>query len=41
MNKLKDLISQKSGTTPPLTTGNVKEVPEDVLKKLLEDENGN
>lgn len=27
---------EKEGTTPPLTTGNVKEVPEDVLKKLLE-----
>ncbi|MBP9748340.1 MAG: type IV secretion system DNA-binding domain-containing protein [Candidatus Pacebacteria bacterium] len=27
---------EKSGTMPPLTTGNVKEVPEDVLKKLLE-----
>ena len=27
---------EKTGTTPPLTTGNVKEVPEDVLNKLLE-----
>jgi CxxC-x17-CxxC domain-containing protein len=27
---------EKTGTTPPLTSGNVKEVPEDVLKKLLE-----
>ena len=27
---------EKTGTIPPLTTGNVKEVPEDVLKKLLE-----
>ena len=27
---------EKTGTQPPLTTGNVKEVPEDVLKKLLE-----
>ena len=27
---------EKTGTVPPLTTENVKEVPEDVLKKLLE-----
>ena len=46
MSKLKDLISNKIPTPsqpdkkvqePPLTTGNIKEVPEDVLKKLLEE----
>jgi len=47
MNKLKDLTVERTTTPtstpqankvqePPLTTGNVKEVPEDVLKKLLE-----
>ncbi len=29
-------VPQKKVAEPPLTTGNVKEVPEDVLKKLLE-----
>ncbi|MEX2028877.1 MAG: CxxC-x17-CxxC domain-containing protein [Candidatus Paceibacterota bacterium] len=37
MNKLKDLITQKQGKEPPLTPGNIKEVPEDVLKKILEE----
>lgn len=42
-NKLKDLIAsavpvaEKQGTEPPLTTGNIKEVPEDVLRKILEE----
>lgn len=42
-NKLKDLIAStvpvadKQGTEPPLTTGNIKEVPEDVLRKILEE----
>ena len=44
MNKLKDLITASGGTTPPvktaaeppLTPGNIKEVPEDVLRKILE-----
>ena len=48
MNKLKDLITASGGTPqkavvsekipePPLTSGNIKEVPEDVLKKILEE----
>ena len=36
MNKLKDLISKKVAE-PPLTPGNIKEVPEDVLRKILEE----
>ena len=36
MNKLKDLISKKV-VEPPLTPGNIKEVPEDVLRKILEE----
>lgn len=41
-NKLKDLIdwtstADKQGTEPPLTKGNIKEVPEDVLRKILEE----
>ncbi len=49
MNKLKDLISASTqkppeptpaipkASEPPLTPGNIKEVPEDVLRKILEE----
>jgi CxxC-x17-CxxC domain-containing protein len=30
-------VEEKKGTEPPLTTGNIKEVPEDVLRKILEE----
>lgn len=36
MEKLKDLIQSKKVAEPPLTSGNLKEVPEDVLRKILE-----
>jgi len=43
MHKLKDLIIEKMEknedkkvSEPPLTPGNIKEVPEDVLRKILE-----
>ncbi len=42
-DKLKNLIAgvtpsaEKQGTEPPLTAGNIKEVPEDVLRKILEE----
>ncbi|MDE2399879.1 MAG: type IV secretion system DNA-binding domain-containing protein [Patescibacteria group bacterium] len=36
MDKLKNLIDKKVAE-PPLTKGNIKEVPEDVLRKILEE----
>jgi CxxC-x17-CxxC domain-containing protein len=42
-DKLKNLIAgvtpsaEKQGTEPPLTAGNIKEVPEEVLRKILDE----